>query len=122
MTIHEALHTSARQPLLTVCLLLLTLQIALIISSFRNGRSGRIKILYLLQFALGFAVFYLPMLDICWEHDHSDLSVQPPAASLRGPYCGAAIMYRSLKCPKSAVWVQGSTHGYVPPMPQKIVW
>ena len=38
------------------------------------------------------------------------------------PPCGAAIMYRSLKCPKSAVWVQGSTHGYVPPMPQKIVW
>ena len=38
------------------------------------------------------------------------------------PPCGAAILYRSLKCPKSAVWVQGSTHGYVPPMPQKIVW
>lgn len=70
MTIHEALHTSARQPLLTVCLLLLTLQIALIISSFRNGRSGRIKILYLLQFALGFAVFYLPMLDICREMNY----------------------------------------------------
>ena len=50
------------------------------------------------------------------------LSAQPLAANLRGPYCGAAIMYRSLKCPKSAVWVQGSTHGYVPPMPQKIVW
>ena len=26
------------------------------------------------------------------------------------------------ECPKSAVWVQGSTHGYVPPTPQKIVW
>ena len=38
------------------------------------------------------------------------------------PPCGAAMMYRSLKCPKSAVWMQGSTHGYVPPNPQKIAW
>ena len=38
------------------------------------------------------------------------------------PPCGAAIMYRSLKCPKSAFWVQGSTHSYVPPAPQRISW
>jgi len=33
-----------------------------------------------------------------------------------------ALLYRSLKCTKSAVWMQGSTHGYVPPNPQKISW
>ena len=38
------------------------------------------------------------------------------------PPCGATIMYRSLKCPKSAVLVQGSTHGYVPPNPQATSW
>ena len=38
------------------------------------------------------------------------------------PPCGAAMMYHSLKCPKSAVWMQGSTHGYVPPTPQTISW
>ncbi len=67
MTIHEALYTSARQPLLTVCLLLLTLQMALIFAAFRNERSGRIKALYFLPFAIGFAFFYLPMLAICWD-------------------------------------------------------
>lgn len=35
------------------------------------------------------------------------------------PPCGATIMYAALKCVKSATWVQGSTHGYVPPNPQK---
>ena len=67
MTIHEALHTSARQPLLTAGLLILTLQMALIITSFRDERSRRIKALYFLQFAFGFVFFYLPLLDICWD-------------------------------------------------------
>ena len=43
MTIHEALYTSARQPLLTICLLILTLQIALIFASFRDERSKGIN-------------------------------------------------------------------------------
>lgn len=36
-----------------------------------------------------------------------------------GDYCcppsGVAVLYNSLKCPKKINWVQGSTHGYVPP-------
>ena len=36
-----------------------------------------------------------------------------------GDYCcppsGVAILYNNLKCPKKINWVQGSTHGYVPP-------
>ena len=67
MTIHEALCATARQPFLTVCLLLLTMQMALILASFRNERSRKIKILYCLHFVLGFVFFYLPMLDICWD-------------------------------------------------------
>ena len=38
------------------------------------------------------------------------------------PPCGVAIMYGNLACPKSIVWVQGSTHGYVPPQPQRVTW
>jgi len=38
------------------------------------------------------------------------------------PPCGAAIMYGALTCPKTAVWVQGSTHGYVPPDAEKTIW
>ena len=36
-----------------------------------------------------------------------------------GDYCcppsGIAVLYNNLKCPKKINWVQGSTHGYVPP-------
>ena len=28
---------------------------------------------------------------------------------------GLAILWNTLKCPKSIQWVQGSEHGYVPP-------
>lgn len=38
------------------------------------------------------------------------------------PPCGVALMYAALKCPKSIIWVQGSTHGYMPPSPQRIKW
>ena len=31
------------------------------------------------------------------------------------PPSGVAAFYNNLTCPKSIVWVQGSTHGYVPP-------
>ena len=38
------------------------------------------------------------------------------------PPCGVAMMFNNLDCPKRIVWVQGSTHGYVPPKPQKVAW
>jgi cephalosporin-C deacetylase-like acetyl esterase len=38
------------------------------------------------------------------------------------PPCGTAIMYRALKCPKKAIWVQGATHSSIPVEPQKITW
>ena len=31
------------------------------------------------------------------------------------PPAGVAAFYNNLSCPKSMVWMQGSTHGYVPP-------
>ena len=35
------------------------------------------------------------------------------------PPTGVAAFYNNLSCPKKITWVQGSTHGYVPPEPQK---
>ena len=35
------------------------------------------------------------------------------------PPSGVAALYNALHCPKSIVWVQGSTHGYVPPEPHQ---
>lgn len=78
MTIHEALCTSARQQLLTVCLLLMILQMALVFASFRNKRSGKIKILYVLHFVFDFALFYLQLLDISWNiNDPSGAKARP---------------------------------------------
>lgn len=34
---------------------------------------------------------------------------------------GVAILYNSIESPKKITWVQGSTHGYVPKNPQRIV-
>jgi len=36
------------------------------------------------------------------------------------PPCGSTIMFAALKCPKRATWIQGATHSYTPPNPQKI--
>ena len=38
------------------------------------------------------------------------------------PPMGVAAFYNNLSCPKSIVWMQGSTHGYVPPEPQTVKW
>ena len=35
------------------------------------------------------------------------------------PPVGVAALYNALSCPKSIVWVQGSTHGYVPHEPHQ---
>ena len=50
--------------------------------------------------------------------------VEVPRAGLGDYTCppsGVAVFYNNLKCPKKITWYQGSTHGYVPPNPQKIV-
>ena len=31
------------------------------------------------------------------------------------PPSGIAVLYNNLRCPKKINWIQGSTHGYVPP-------
>ena len=44
--------------------------------------------------------------------------VDIPRAGLGDYTCqpsGLAILWNSLKCPKTMIWVQGSQHGYVPP-------
>ena len=67
MTIHDALYSPSRQPLMTACLLLLTLKLALIFAVYRDGRSRKVRALHLLHFATGFAFLYFPLLDISYE-------------------------------------------------------
>ena len=38
------------------------------------------------------------------------------------PPTGIVAFWNNLACPGRIVWVQGSTHGYVPPKPQRVTW
>ena len=80
MTIHEAVFSPARQPLLTVLFLLMTAQMALLFAAFRDGRSRRFRFACLLHFLISFALFYPPMLDICWDINYPNGTAAPPAA------------------------------------------
>lgn len=79
MTIHEALFSTTREPLMTVLLLVLTAQLVVIFASFRDERGRRVKALNILLFVLTVAFFYLPMLDICWAHDYTNREKARPA-------------------------------------------
>ena len=80
MTIHEAVFSPVRQSLLTVLFLLMTAQMALLFAAFRDGRSRRFRFACLLHFLISFALFYPPMLDICWDINYPNGAAAPPAA------------------------------------------
>lgn len=83
MTIHEAMNTPARQWLLSVCFLLLSMQMVLLFASARDGRSRAVQAGYLLWLLAGAAVFYLPMYDISRENYNPGMTgPYPPAAGL----------------------------------------
>ena len=65
MTYYDVMRVFTGQAIMTACLLLLTLQMALLFASFRDRR--KIRILYLLHFLLSFAAFYLLVLNFAWE-------------------------------------------------------
>ena len=67
MTIHEAIFSSLRQPLMTALLLLITIQLLLFFASIQSGRNRRLVFMQFLTLLFSSAVFYFPMLDITWE-------------------------------------------------------
>ncbi len=80
MTIHEAVFSTVRQPLLGVLYLLMTAQMALLFAVFRDVRSRRFRFACLLHFLVSFALFYPPLLDICWDINYPNGAVASPAA------------------------------------------
>ena len=58
MTIHEAIFSTVRQPLLGVLYLLLTMQMALLFTAFRDGRSFRFRFACLLHLLLSFLFLF----------------------------------------------------------------
>ena len=80
MTIHEAIFSTLRQPLLGVLYLLLTLQMALFLASFRDGRSDRLRLFLLLHLLLSFACLWFPFMDIDSNYFQTDAPIPLPAA------------------------------------------
>ena len=80
MTIHEAIFSTLRQPLLGVLYLLLTLQMALFLASFRDGRSDRLRLFLLLHLLFSFVCLWLPFMDIDSNYFQTDAPIPLPAA------------------------------------------
>lgn len=80
MTIHEALFSPIRLPLLGVLYLLLTVQMALLFSAFRDGRTPRLRYTCLLHALLSFVCIWLPFMDIDSNHFRTDAPIPLPAA------------------------------------------
>lgn len=81
MTIHEAIFSQFRQPLLAILYLLLTAQMALSFASFQDGRR-RFRYGCLLHLLLSFVCFWLMLLDIDSNDFRPDASMPlPPARS-----------------------------------------
>ena len=79
MTIHEAVISTGRQPLLGGLFLLLTGQMALVLAAFRDGRSRRVRLSLLIPFLFGAVVMWFCLSMISWEINYPGLSEAMPA-------------------------------------------
>lgn len=80
MTIHEAIFSPLRQPLLIILYLLLTLQMTFFFSAFRDVRSRRYKLFLLLHMLLSFVCLWLPLWDLDSNPYRTDRPIPLPAA------------------------------------------
>ncbi len=98
MTIREALISAVRLPVMSALFLLLTGQMAVVVSAFRDGRSGRVKCAFLTSFLLGVVVFWLCLSTIAWEINYPRWIQSPPAwlASVCGGPVWAVWVYEAV--------------------------
>ena len=74
---------------------------------------------------VGWRPVYVPALNYYDAVFHAKRIKCPVVISRAGlgdyicPPSGLAILYNNLKSPKKIIWIQGSTHGFVPQNPQK---
>ena len=80
MTIHEALFSTLRQPLLALLYLLLTLQMTLFLASCRDKRSGRLRLFLLAHLLLSFVCLWFPFMDIDSNYFQTNAPIPLPAA------------------------------------------
>ena len=89
MTIHEAIFSPLRQPLLGILYLLLTMQMTLLVSAFLDGRSRGWGLFLLLHLLLGFACLWLPLWDLDSNPYRTDRPIPLPAA--RTPFTSLPV-------------------------------
>ncbi|MBQ9613422.1 MAG: ATP-binding protein [Lachnospiraceae bacterium] len=89
MTIHEAIFSPLRQPLLIILYLLLTLQMTLFFSAFRDVRSRRYKLFLLLHMLLSFICLWMPLWDLDSNPYRTDRPIPLPAA--RTPFTSLPV-------------------------------
>ena len=93
MTIQNALLSAVRLPVLGILFLLITAQMAAVVAAHRDGRSRRVKGVFLSFFLLSVAIFWLCLSVIAWEINFPDWTPEPPA-------CLAAFC----ACPVWVLW------------------
>ncbi|MBR3334524.1 MAG: hypothetical protein IKG23_09565 [Clostridia bacterium] len=72
MTIREVINSAGQELPMSILFLLITLQMALILAAFRDGRSRRMKCVLLIHFLLSAAVFWVCMSFISWDNNNPD--------------------------------------------------
>lgn len=80
MTIHEALFSYLREPLLGILYLLLTMQIALFFSISRDGIRRSVRLGVFLHLLLSLTLLWFPFLDIDGNRFRTDEPIPLPAA------------------------------------------
>ena len=86
-----------------------------------------------LERKMGSGGWYIPWVPALGYYDPVNCAKRIPKTCLTiitraglGDYCcpprGLAILYNNIPGPKKIWWVQGSTHGYVPPSPNQNFW
>ena len=78
MTIHEAISSAVRLPLLGALFLVLTGQMALVVAAFRDERSRRARCALLALLCLDAVVFWLCLSVISWDNNFPDGRPAPP--------------------------------------------
>ena len=86
MTIHDAILSGFRNIPMIVFLALLTLQMYLVITAFRDGRSRKIRILYSVHFLASSMLLYLLLVILsCQANDPEGTKPLPPVPAVFGP-------------------------------------
>ena len=89
MTIHEAIFSTVRQPLLGILYMLITLQMTMLFGSFRTGRSRLFRVGCLMHLLVSFLLLWFPFMDIDSNKYYTHAPIPLPEA--RSPFTSLPV-------------------------------